>query len=121
MTPAGIKPATFRFEAQHLNQCANAISIFFCIPVNINALNQPYKLALPLTRLTPYTPYPLHALPLTRLTPYKYYPLHALPLTRLTPYTPYPLHALPLTRLTPYTLYPLHALPLTRITSPSIT
>jgi len=24
-TPAGIKPATFRFVAQHLNHCANAV------------------------------------------------------------------------------------------------
>ena len=25
MTPAGIEPATFRFTAQHLNHCANAV------------------------------------------------------------------------------------------------
>ena len=25
MTPAGIKPATFRFVAQHLNHCATAV------------------------------------------------------------------------------------------------
>jgi len=25
LTPAGIEPATFRFVAQHLNHCANAV------------------------------------------------------------------------------------------------
>jgi len=25
LTPAGIEPATFRFEAQHLNHCATAV------------------------------------------------------------------------------------------------
>ena len=25
MTPSGIEPATFRFVAQHLNHCANAV------------------------------------------------------------------------------------------------
>jgi len=27
MTPSGIDPATFRFVAQHLNQCVTAVSI----------------------------------------------------------------------------------------------
>jgi len=27
LTPAGIKPATFRFVAQHLNHCATAVPI----------------------------------------------------------------------------------------------
>ena len=29
LTPAGIEPATFRFVAQHLNQCATALPISF--------------------------------------------------------------------------------------------
>ena len=28
MTPAGIKPATFRFVAQHLNHCATAVPTY---------------------------------------------------------------------------------------------
>jgi len=28
MIPAGIKPATFRFVAQHLNHCATAVPIY---------------------------------------------------------------------------------------------
>ena len=27
MTPSGIEPATFRFVAQHLNHCANAVPV----------------------------------------------------------------------------------------------
>ena len=27
MTPAGIKPATFQFVAQHLNHCATAVPL----------------------------------------------------------------------------------------------
>ena len=29
MTPSGIKPATFRFVAQHLNHCATAVPVFY--------------------------------------------------------------------------------------------
>ena len=31
MTPAGIEPATFRFVAQHLNHCATAVPIIYCV------------------------------------------------------------------------------------------
>ena len=30
MTPSAIKPATFRFVAQHLNHCATAVPYFRC-------------------------------------------------------------------------------------------
>jgi len=33
MTPAGIEPVTFRFVAQHLNHCANAV------PIQVSALS----------------------------------------------------------------------------------
>ena len=29
MTSTGIEPATFRFEAQHLNHCATAVPLYF--------------------------------------------------------------------------------------------
>ena len=35
LTPAGIKPATFRFVAQHLNHCATAVPINKCTNVKI--------------------------------------------------------------------------------------
>ena len=34
MTPAGIEPATFRFVAQHLNDCATAVPAFKGASIN---------------------------------------------------------------------------------------
>ena len=39
LTPAGIEPATFRFVAQHLNYCANAVPQF-CIIMSENDTNR---------------------------------------------------------------------------------
>jgi len=35
MTPAGIKPATFRFVPQHLNHCATAVPLYVYIYICI--------------------------------------------------------------------------------------
>jgi len=36
LTPAGIKPATYRFVAQHLNHCATAVPAFNEVGVTNN-------------------------------------------------------------------------------------
>jgi len=36
MTPAGIEPATFRFETQHLNHCATAVPLTVRVDRKIN-------------------------------------------------------------------------------------
>jgi len=42
LTPAGIKPATFRFVAQHLNHCATAVppppGLYYCIKIDLKEL-----------------------------------------------------------------------------------
>ena len=40
LTPAGIKPATFRFVAQHLTHCATAVSGFKKVTVNFPHTSQ---------------------------------------------------------------------------------
>jgi len=35
MTPAGFELVTFRFVAQHLNHCANAVPLFLLTLINI--------------------------------------------------------------------------------------
>jgi len=39
LTPAGIKPATFRFVAQHLNHCATAVPLQYVVCLIIALLN----------------------------------------------------------------------------------
>ena len=36
VTPAGIEPATFRFEAQHLNHCATAVPLYSTIKIKFD-------------------------------------------------------------------------------------
>ena len=62
MTPTGIEPAIFRFEAQHLNHCATAQSIIY---ISIFPFITPITIAIIivfLSRSPKIVNFPVHAI-----------------------------------------------------------